>query len=245
MITAVPAMPPLTLASIGQGFWRLLPLSMFVVVFGLAYGLAAVQTGLTPLQTVFMSFAVFAGTAQFAALELWGAQIPIVPLLVTTFAINARHLLMGASLYPWLKQVPPMQRYGSLLVMSDANWAMTLNDCQSGKPNLGMLVGGGIAIWLTWMGGTVLGMTFGNLIANPARFGLDMVMGCFLLSMVFGGRKSWRMVLIWCVAALSGWLAYRYLPDNTHVVVGAVGGGMVGLFWMEGKPKPAASETDS
>lgn len=244
MTTAVPAMPPLTIASIGQGFWRLLPLSMFVVVFGLAYGLAAVQTGLTPVQTVFMSFTVFAGTAQFAALELWGAQIPIVPLLVTTFAINARHLLMGASLYPWLKQVPPIQRYGSLLVMSDANWAMTLNDCQSGKPNLGMLVGGGIAIWLTWMGGTVLGMTFGNLIANPARFGLDMVMGCFLLSMVFGGRKNWRLVLIWSVAALSGWLAYRYLPDNTHVVVGAVGGGVVGLFWMERQPKQTAGEAD-
>lgn len=245
MTPAVSAMPGLTLTSIGQGFWRLLPLSMFVVVFGLAYGLAAVQTGLSPVQTVFMSFAVFAGTAQFAALELWGAQIPILPLLITTFAINARHLLMGASLYPWLKQVPAPQRFGSLLVLSDANWAMTLNDCQSGKPNLGMLVGGGVALWVTWMGGTLLGMTFGNLIANPARFGLDMVMGCFMLSMVFGGRKSLRMLLVWCVAALSGWLAYRYLPENTHVVAGAVGGGLVGLFWLENQPQKATREADA
>ncbi len=245
MSTAVSVMPGLTLAGIGQGFWRLLPLSLFVIVFGLAYGLAAVQTGLTPVQTVFMSLTVFAGTAQFAALELWGPQIPIVPLLITTFAINARHLLMGASLYPWLKQVPATQRYGSLLVLSDANWAMTLNDCQNGKPNLGMLVGGGIAIWLTWMGGTILGMTFGNLIADPTRFGLDMVMGCFLLSMVFGGRRSWRLVLIWCVAALTGWLAYRYLPDNTHVVAGAVGGGLVGLFWLERKPAARAMENEA
>lgn len=245
MPTAVPTMPGLTLASIGQGFWRLLPLSMFVVVFGLAYGLAAVQTGLTPVQTVFMSFAVFAGTAQFAALELWGAQVPIIPLLITTFAINARHLLMGASLYPWLKQVPATQRYGSLLVLSDANWAMTLNDCQQGKPNLGMLVGGGMALWVTWMGGTLLGMTFGNLIANPARFGLDMVMGCFMLSMVFGGRKNLRMLLVWLVAAASGWLAYLYLPENTHVVAGAIGGGLVGLFWLERTPEKTTGEADA
>ncbi|WP_028669742.1 AzlC family ABC transporter permease [Saccharospirillum impatiens] len=245
MTTAVPAMPGLTLASIGQGFWRLLPLSMFVVVFGLAYGLAAVQTGLSPVQIVFMSFAVFAGTAQFAALELWGNQIPVFPLLVTTFAINARLLLMGASLYPWLKQVPAGQRYGSLLVMSDANWAMTLNDCQQGKPNLGMLVGGGVAIWVTWMGGTLLGMTFGNLIANPALFGLDMVMGCFMLSMVFGGRKSLRIVVVWCVAALTGWLAYIYLPENTHVVVGAVGGGLVGLFWLDQQPAKPQEASES
>jgi predicted branched-subunit amino acid permease len=245
MTTAVPAMPGLTLAGIGQGFWRLLPLSMFVVVFGLAYGLAAVQSGLSPVQTVFMSVAVFAGTAQFAALELWGTQVSILPLLITTFAINARMLLMGASLYPWLKQVPPKQRFGSLLVLSDANWAMTLNDCQQGKPNLGMLVGGGIAIWVTWMAGTLLGMTFGNLIANPAQFGLDMVMGCFMLSMVFGGRKSLRMLLVWCVAALSGWLAYAYLPANTHVVVGAIGGGLVGLFWLDRQPAKKPQETES
>jgi len=236
MTTSVLAMPGLTLASIGKGFWRLLPLSLFVVVFGLAYGLAAVQTGLSPVQIVFMSFAVFAGTSQFAALELWGTQISLLPLLITTFAINARMLLMGASLYPWLKQVPTTQRYGSLLLMSDANWAMTLNDCQQGKPNLGMLVGGGLAIWVTWMVGTLLGMTFGNLIANPARFGLDMVMGCFMLSMVLGGRKSLRMVLAWFVAALTGWLAYVYLPENSHVVAGALGGGLVGLFWLEKKP---------
>jgi predicted branched-subunit amino acid permease len=238
-------MPGLTLASIGQGFWRLLPLSMFVVVFGLAYGLAAVQAGLSPLQIVFMSVAVFAGTAQFAALELWGTEIPILPLLITTFAINARMLLMGASLYPWMKHVPPTQRFGSLLVLSDANWAMTLNDCQQGKPNLGMLLGGGIAIWVTWMAGTLLGMTFGNLIANPARFGIDMVMGCFMLSMVFGGRKSLRMLVVWCVAALSGWLAYVYLPANTHVVVGAIGGGLVGLFWLDSQPVKKQEEAES
>lgn len=245
MTTPVATMSGLTLASIGQGFWRLLPLSMFVVMFGLAYGLAAVQTGLAPGQIIFMSAAVFAGTAQFAALELWGTQIPVVPLLITTFAINARHLLMGASLYPWLKQVPPLQRYSSLLVLSDANWAMTVNDCHQGKPSLGTLVGGGIALWLTWTGGTLLGMTFGNLIANPARYGLDMVMGCFMLSMVFGGRKNLRMVVVWTVAALSGWLAYRYLPEHTHVIVGAIGGGLVGLFWLDDRqPGPAAQRSE-
>src|SRR3546814_4352109 len=61
---------------------------------------------------VVMSTLVFAGAAQFAALDLWGTQIPLFTLMVAVFAINARHLLMGATLYPWLRKLPPAKRYG-------------------------------------------------------------------------------------------------------------------------------------
>lgn len=228
------ATPQLTVRGTWAGFWRLLPLSLFVVAFGLAYGLAAVQTGLSGTETVVMSMTVFAGTAQFAALDLWGGQVPVFALLITTFAINARHLLMGASLYPWLRQLPPGQRYGPLLVMSDANWAMTLNDFQLGHSrNLGLLLGGGLALWCTWLGGTVLGMAFGSAIANPAVFGLDMVLGCFMLAMALGGRKNARMITAWAVGGAAALAAYWWLPANTHVVVGALGGGLVGAFWLE------------
>jgi predicted branched-subunit amino acid permease len=227
----------LTLADVRAGFWRLLPLSLFVAVFGLAFGLAAVQAGLSGLEIVLMSAAVFAGTAQFAALDLWGLEVPLLPLLATTFAINARMLLMGASLYPWLRQVPAGKRYGSLVVLSDANWAMTLADFQQGRSNLGLLVGGGIALWSTWLAGTLIGTVFGAGISDPTAFGLDMVLGCFMLTMALTGRHSRRTMLAWVVGGCAAYAAYRWLPENSHVVVGALAGGLVGAFWLEGPPQ--------
>ncbi|MCU1720295.1 AzlC family ABC transporter permease [Pseudomonas sp. 5P_5.1_Bac1] len=217
------------------GFKQLLPISMFVVVFGLAFGLAAAQTGLDGVSIMWMSTLVFAGASQFAALDLWDAQVPLVPLIVTVFAINARHLLMGATLYPWLRELPLARRYGVMLVVSDANWAMSMQALSAGKPGLGILLGGGIALWTTWILGTWLGLYFGNLVSDPVSWGLDMVMGCFLLAMVVGGQKNLRMLLIWAVAAGSALLAYWYLPENSHVVVGALAGGIVGALWMEKK----------
>ncbi len=82
------------------GFKQLLPLSVFVVVFGVAFGLAAAQSGLSAPAIIAMSTLVFAGASQFAALELWGPQVSLLTLVITVFAINARHLLMGATLYP-------------------------------------------------------------------------------------------------------------------------------------------------
>ncbi len=60
-----------------------------------------------------------------------------------------------------------------------------------------------------------------------------MVMGCFLLAMVAGGEKNLRILLIWAVAACSSLLAYRYLPANSHIIVGALAGGFTSLFWID------------
>src|SRR3546814_20306133 len=76
------------------------PIALFVTAFGAAFGLAAAQAGLSDSIIVVMSTLVFAGAAQFAALDLWGTQIPLFTLMVAVFAINTRHLLLGATLYP-------------------------------------------------------------------------------------------------------------------------------------------------
>ncbi|EPC02055.1 branched-chain amino acid ABC transporter permease [Litchfieldella anticariensis FP35 = DSM 16096] len=220
----------LDLAGIVSGLKRMAPLSLFVIVFGLAFGVAALQRGLSGLETLLMSALVFAGASQFAALELWGPQIPLIALIATTFAINARHLLMGAALYPWLRHLPTRQRYASLTVLSDANWAMAAADYQRGETNVGMLVGGGLAIWLAWMIGTLMGVVFGSGITDPERYGLDVIMGCFLLAMLVGGKRDLSMLVPWSVAALSALAAMAWLPENSHVIVGALAGGVAGLL---------------
>ena len=58
------------------------------------------------------------------------------------FAINARHLLMGATLYPWLRELPRAKHYGVMLVVSDANWAMSVQAFNRGEAGLGLLFGG-------------------------------------------------------------------------------------------------------
>jgi len=215
------------------GFKQLVPLSVFVVVFGVAFGLAAAQSGLSAPAIIAMSTLVFAGASQFAALELWGPQVSLLTLVITVFAINARHLLMGATLYPWLRHLPTRKRYGVMLVASDANWALSMQAFSRGQPGLGLLLGGGLALWSFWIFGTWLGVYFGSVIQDPERFGLDMVMGCFLLAMVVGGEKNLRMLVIWTLAASSSILAYWFLPENSHVIVGAITGGLVGLVWLE------------
>lgn len=220
------------LNAVKAGFISLIPISLFVLVFGVAFGLAASQVGLNQSAAILMSTFVFAGASQFGVLELWGTQVPVLPLAITVFAINARHLLIGATLYPYIQHLKPATRYGVMLVASDANWAISmrafsLNDSSKG---LGLLLGGGIALWLFWIIGTWIGFYFGNAIHNPSVFGVDMVMGCFLLTMVLEGKKESKTFLIWMGAAASSIAAYLYLPENSHIIVGALTGGVIGIL---------------
>lgn len=221
------------------GFRQMVPIALFVMVFGAAFGLAATQRGLDAAWVVGMSTVVFAGAAQFAVLDLWGPQVPMAALALTVFAINARHLLMGASLHPWLRQLPPARRYGVMVLASDANWALAMQAFGRGQAGLGLLLGGGLALWLFWVLGTWLGTQVGGIMADARQWGLDMVMGCFLLAMVVGGPKNLRMLAIWAVAACASLAAHRYLPENSHVVVGALAGGLLGVVWTEQEQEPA------
>ena len=221
------------MSSFYQGFKTLLPIGVFVAVFGTAFAVAALQAGLTHGEIFWMSSLVFAGASQFGILELWGQQIPVVPLILTVFFINARHILMGAALYPYLKDLPALQRYASVLLLSDANWAYADQAYQKGQSGWGLLVGGGVALWLSWIFGSVLGMYLGTFIQQPERFGLDLVMACFLLAMILGKKPNLRHVVIWLSAGVSSLVAYLYLPEHMHVVVGALCGGLVGCVWQE------------
>ena len=151
---------------------------------------------------------------------------------------------MGASLYPMLREVSPGHRYALLLLLTDANWAVSAQDYQNGRRNLEVIIGGGLVLWLAWIVGTALGVYFGGLLQNPKAFGLDMVLGCFLLAMALGGNKSPRVLVAWCVSGAASLAAWKWLPPNMHVVVGAIAGGLVGLFWLEHKTEVADSQRE-
>jgi branched chain amino acid efflux pump len=55
--------------------------------------------------------------------------------------LNARHILLGAVLAPWLLQVPTVRRLAALLLLSDANFAQAISARDRGEMDAGILFG--------------------------------------------------------------------------------------------------------
>src|SRR5947209_20076036 len=95
------------------------------VVFAAAYGTLAAQKGLTLGEAVLMSTLVFGGASQLVALEVWTNPLTlwtVISLAVVTAIVNARFVLMGATLRPWFGALPPWQAYSALASTVDETW---------------------------------------------------------------------------------------------------------------------------
>ena len=212
------------------GMVRLFPIGLFTLPFGLAFGVAASEAGLTEFQAISMSVLAFSGAAQFAALDFWGDTIAVGSLAMVVLALNARLVIMGAAVSPWINQLRSGQRILTLGLLSDPNFADSQPAFQSGERDAGLLVGGGLILWMFWVIGTAIGILGGAAIGNTAVFGIDVVMPCFFVAVVAGqlkGRAKFVPVVVASVAsiALLGWV-----PTGWNVVLGALAGGLTGVL---------------
>jgi 4-azaleucine resistance transporter AzlC len=177
-----------------------------------------------------MSLLVFAGSAQFVALGLWIAPIPVAALVVTTFVVNLRHLLMGAALRPVLDDMPRPLAYAAIFLMTDESWALTMSERAKGRGGSGFFIGGGLAIYAAWVAATVVGRTAGAALHDPARWGLDFAFTAVFIALLARLWNGMANMLPWTAAAIVGIAAHHMLPGKWYILLGGLAGGAIGAL---------------
>jgi predicted branched-subunit amino acid permease len=232
----------ITWRSFQAGALRMFLPGLASLPFGIGFGVAAAQKGLTTFETTVMSLTVMAGTAQMVSLDLWARPLPLLALFVTVFVANLRYFVMGAALQPFL---PHLRWYMQPLVWYatvDQNWALNISEYQRGKGDLGRFLGGGLTVALVWSGSTLLGAIAANgPLSDPAlvkRLGLDFVgvaVFAVVAAILFRGRRD---LPPWAVAIAAALAARWALPGNWYIVVGGMAGGLFGAL-LESRPDAA------
>ncbi|HEX6958381.1 MAG TPA: AzlC family ABC transporter permease [Ferrovibrio sp.] len=218
-----------TRAGIWHGMKLTLPYSVSAFPFGLAFGAAAVAF-MSPGEAALMSALVFAGSAQFAVLSLWVAPLPLIAIVLTTLLVNARHVVMGAALHPFLTGLPRWLVFALSGGMTDGGWAITLQEMMRGRRDLGILLGTIIMQWPIWVGGTVLGAVIGSSGLDPKRWGFDVLIAGVFATAVVGMYRGRTDVLPWLAAAAATIATMLWLPGNWYILIGGLAAGLTGLL---------------
>jgi predicted branched-subunit amino acid permease len=222
-----------TLSGCLQGARYTLPILPGIAVFGCAFGAAAVQKGLTLGEALGLSAFVFAGASQMVALELWGeAWTPatILAVMVVTGVVNARMILMGAAIQPWLATEPRLRTAVNLFFLTDANWIIGVRYHGEGGRDVGVLFGAGLTLWVAWVLVTVPGYLAGALVEEPRRFGLDLILPIFFSAMLVPFWTGWRPALPWAVAGVVALVVHAVLPGYAFIIAGALAGAAAGAM---------------
>jgi predicted branched-subunit amino acid permease len=205
------------------------------LVFGVIFGAASVTQGIPGLQSIAMSALVFAGTAQFAALELWHDPLPISAIAVSTAFLNSRLVLLGLALEPIFRPMGLTAKLLTLAALTDVNSLLVLN--ANGRGSLvAYFLGSGLVMFAAWLGGTILGVALSGLIDGDIISALSFAGVIFLALMMAliakGQGMSW---LPWFTTAAVALLLDAGSVSPTATLFLAVASGAATAFIFNGR----------
>jgi 4-azaleucine resistance transporter AzlC len=147
-------------------------LGLAVGVFGVSFGVLATTAGLSVGQACVMSVLVFTGASQFAAIGVLGSGGSLGSALGSALLLAARNAAYGVAMAPTLSRRPLGRRLLAAQLVIDESTAMAT--AQPGRrAREEAFWATGVAVFVCWNVGTVLGAVAGDAIGDPEALGLD------------------------------------------------------------------------
>lgn len=200
-----------------QGAAAAWPICLGYFPIGLALGVLAQQAGLPWWVVAMMSVLVFAGSAQFICVAMLAAGASAPAIILTTFVVNLRHVLMSSALAVYLQGVN--RRFLALFAygVTDESFAVNLTRFRSGHWDRWRALTVNHLANAVWIIATVSGVLIGQFVPQGA-FGIDYALtGMFLCLLVF--QLQGRIyILTGLLAAAISVIWYLLVPGDSYIV---------------------------
>lgn len=157
------------------------PLCIAVGAFGVSFGVLARSNGFGVVAPLVMSATAFTGASQFAVAAVLGDGGGLGAAVTAAILLVARYVPIGISVAPAITGRVPSRILQSQLII-DESWAVANRG--DGTFDRGALLGAGLAIYISWVVGTALGVIGGDALGDPEKFGLDAAFPALFLALL-------------------------------------------------------------
>lgn len=174
-----------------------IPLCLVLVPFGASFGVLARANGFGILAPIVMSLTTFTGASQFAVVSILGDGGGLGAAVVAAILLAARYGPIGLSVAPVLRG-SVFERFAHSQLVIDESWAVANGG--GGPIDRGTLMGAGLALYVSWQLGTVLGVLGGDFLGDPEDLGLDAAFPALFLVLLVSQLKTRQAI----AAAIGG-----------------------------------------
>lgn len=225
-----------------RGLRDALPFVVVIVPFAMLFGLIASEAGLHLYEIIIFSVVVFAGSSQFAAVQLLKENAPVLIILITGLAINLRMLMYSVALAPHLGAAKLRARAMISYFLVDQSFALASQDYDK-RPDqpitekVSYFFGAVTPIVPTWIAATIAGALVGRTI--PDGYALDFAVPIAFLAMsapMLRSKAHWMAAVV----AMTVTLALHVMPYGTGLLVGGLAGMIAGAAtetWTENRKR--------
>lgn len=212
-----------------RGFRDAIPFVFVAGPFGVLFGVLATEAGLRIYETMTFTTIVFAGTAQFAALQLMMEDAPTLIVILTALVVNMRVAMYSASLTPYLGQASLGARAAMAYLTVDQSYALSIVKFEQEKLTLNQRIayflGTNGPIAPIWYGSTLLGAIMGARI--PEAWALDFALPLAFIAML-GPLLRTPAHIGAAIVSVTMTLAMAWVPYNLSLMIGALCGMIAG-----------------
>ncbi|PID78046.1 MAG: branched-chain amino acid ABC transporter permease [Deltaproteobacteria bacterium] len=207
--------------SFKKSFLAIWPICAGYIPLGLAMGVIGQKAGLSPIEVLCMSLMVFAGSGQFIAVSMIAAGASIPSIIITTFMINLRHLLMSSSLAVYFMGESRKKISVLSYTIVDETFAVNIDKLKKGNWSIDNSIVVNYMAFTAWAVSTYSGAYFGKYIPENS-FGLDYALTAMFISLLVFQLKSSIFFITAGFSAIIAVITSIYLPGNSYIMIASV-----------------------
>lgn len=196
-----------------------IPIALGYLSVSFTFGLAAVASGMTPLQACLISMTCLTSAGQFAGMDIMVMGGGFLEMALTQFIINLRYSLMSISLSQKADHTFSIPvRFLASFGITDEIFAVSMakNKTISKYYMAGII----ITSYLGWAGGTFLGAILGNILPGMVVDALGIaIYGMFLAIIIPPARTDKKILRVLLIAVFMSVLL-KYMPVVNRISSG-------------------------
>lgn len=210
-----------------------IPICLGVIPVGISFGLLALQAGFSSLEAISMSIIVMAGSSQLMAIGMISQGATLGAIILATFFINLRFIIMSSAIMSYLKETPLLKKLVGAFAIGDEAFAIFL---LSDKKDISYLLGINTAIYIAWVVssgiGCVINQFLPEIIINS--FGIAFY-AAFIAMLIPSVKGNYRLIILVCITAVINTLLQLVLPSSWAVIISMILGVVIGMKFIEDK----------
>lgn len=210
-----------------------IPVIFGFIPVGIAYAIMARQAGFSALQTCLMSLTVFAGASQMMAVGMYAQGAGVVAMIVATFILNLRHVIMSTCVAERMPRLSLWQKLLAGFGVTDESFAIFTTEK---KENLtvwfffGMIT----VTYSSWNVGTLIGALASDVLPEMLTASLGIALYAMFIGLLVPNLcGNLRLgILVVLTAAVNSILSV-FLDQSWALIVSTLLCAVLGVFFVD------------
>ncbi len=216
-----------------KGLRAAVPIILGFLPIGIAFAIMARQAGFTVAETTLMSAAVLAGASQMMSTGMVAQGAAIISIVIATFILNLRHLIMSTCVMARMKPCSLWLRLLASFGVTDESFAVFTTESEENTDIwffLGLITG----TYFSWIAGSFLGALFSSLLPDVVSASLGIARYAMFIGLLLPNLSgNFKLLILALITAALNCIFCLFMASSWALIAATLLGAFIGVFFVD------------